>query len=101
MHKMYRICILEKLLDAKEISKNLLSYILIYVGIASAMTTSCNWSLAFVVTFTFQNLIDVVHNYGPFWIFAGICALGAVFALLILPETKGKTVEEIMRLFAD
>ncbi|ODM98291.1 Facilitated trehalose transporter Tret1 [Orchesella cincta] len=31
----------------------------------------------------------------------GICALGAAFAAFVLPETKGKTVEEIMRIFAD
>ncbi|CAL8101448.1 unnamed protein product [Orchesella dallaii] len=70
-------------------------------GIASAMTTSTNWGLGFLVTFTFQGIVDAIQGYGAFWIFSGICALGAAFAAFVLPETKGKTVEEIMRLFAD
>lgn len=69
-------------------------------GIASAMTTSTNWGLGFLVTFTFAMLQDAIHGYGAFWLFAAICALGSAFALFILPETKGKTIDEVMRLFA-
>jgi len=30
-----------------------------------------------------------------FWIYAGICVLGVIFIKLYIPETKGKTLEEI------
>ena len=34
---------------------------------------------------------------GTFWLYAGICVAGFVFILLKLPETKGKSLEEIER----
>jgi SP family sugar porter-like MFS transporter len=30
-----------------------------------------------------------------FWIYSGICAVGFVFIRLWVPETKGKTLEQI------
>ncbi len=32
---------------------------------------------------------------GTYYFYAGICAAGAVFVLVFLPETKNKTPEEI------
>ena len=31
----------------------------------------------------------------PFWLFSGICILSLLFGLTIMPETKGRTLEEI------
>ena len=31
----------------------------------------------------------------PFWLFSGICILSVLFGLTIMPETKGRTLEEI------
>jgi predicted MFS family arabinose efflux permease len=36
---------------------------------------------------------------GTFWIYAAICALGFFFTYARLPETKGKSLEEIERAF--
>ena len=36
---------------------------------------------------------------GIFWIYAIVAALGLFFILFMLPETKGKTVEEVEGLF--
>ena len=38
---------------------------------------------------------------GTFWLYAGICAAGFVFILLRVPETKGKTLEQIERELVD
>jgi MFS family permease len=38
---------------------------------------------------------------GTFWVYAGICVLGFVFILLRLPETKGKSLEQIERELAN
>jgi hypothetical protein len=32
---------------------------------------------------------------GTFWVYAGICLAGLIFILVKLPETKGKSLEEI------
>ena len=37
--------------------------------------------------------------YGTFWIYGGFCILGTVFTIFKVPETKGKTVEEIAEYF--
>lgn len=63
------------------------------------MTTSTNWGLGFLVTFTFVPLKNLLESYGAFWLFSGICALGSLFALFILPETKGKTIDQVMKMF--
>ena len=37
-----------------------------------------------------------VGSIGPaFWLFTGICLLSLLFGLTIMPETKGRTLEEI------
>ncbi|XP_046827164.1 facilitated trehalose transporter Tret1-like [Vespa crabro] len=66
-------------------------------GIAGSSACLLNWILAFVVTKTFVNLNDIIHVYGTFWLFSLICALGVVFVLFFVPETKGKTLEQIQR----
>ncbi|KAJ9586908.1 hypothetical protein L9F63_019499, partial [Diploptera punctata] len=66
-------------------------------GIASSLSCLLNWFLAFLVTKFYQNLVNEIHAYTTFWIFAGVSALGTVLVFLFLPETKGKTMEEIQR----
>jgi len=68
-------------------------------GPASAAATSFNWLLAFIVTKTFEDFIYLVGIHMCFWFFAGICFVGFVFCLLFVPETKGKTLDEIQRLY--
>ncbi|MBQ8241264.1 MAG: MFS transporter, partial [Bacteroides sp.] len=34
-------------------------------------------------------------TYGTFWIYTAICALGFVYFYRVLPETKGKSLEEL------
>lgn len=54
-----------------------------------------NWLLSFTVTSTFNSLNAAIGSGQVFWMFAGIMLLGFVFIFLIVPETKGKTVDEI------
>jgi SP family sugar porter-like MFS transporter len=64
-------------------------------GSALALAVLSLWMACFVLTFTFPILIEQLGFAGTFWLYAGICALGYLFILLRLPETKGKTLEEI------
>lgn len=54
-----------------------------------------NWLLSFTVTSTFNSLNNAIGSGQVFWIFAGIMLLGFVFIFTIVPETKGKSVDEI------
>ena len=66
-------------------------------GIGVSISVSALWSAAFVLTFTFPFLNRALGSAGTFWTYAGICLVGFFFVLLRVPETKGKSLEEIER----
>ncbi|GLH04113.1 Uncharacterized protein GBIM_09892 [Gryllus bimaculatus] len=66
-------------------------------GRASSIACVVNWIIAFLVT-KFFNDLEQAFKLGPtFWIFAGISAVGTVFVLMFVPETKGKSLAQIQR----
>lgn len=54
----------------------------------------------FVVTKTFLDLQSCVELYGVFFIYGGLGMCGLVYLYCCLPETSGKTLDEIEKLFA-
>ena len=64
-------------------------------GAAMALATFALWIACFVLTYTFPLLNKGLGAAGTFWVYAAICMLGFVFILIKLPETKGKSLEEI------
>ncbi|XP_040179949.1 solute carrier family 2, facilitated glucose transporter member 8 isoform X3 [Rana temporaria] len=64
-------------------------------GVASGVCVITNWGCAFLVTKEFQDMMDSMTSYGTFWLFAAICALNVLFTVLYVPETKGKSLEQI------
>lgn len=64
-------------------------------GAAMSAAVTSLWIASFVLTYTFPLLNQ---GFGPartFWIYAAICLAGFFYILWRLPETKGKTLEEI------
>ena len=68
-------------------------------GPASSFATLANWTLAFVVTKTYDSMADTLSIQGVYWFYAGCCFVGFIFVYVLMPETKGKTLEEIEALF--
>ncbi|MDR3059967.1 MAG: sugar porter family MFS transporter, partial [Prevotella sp.] len=64
-------------------------------GMAMAVSTFSLWSACFVLTYTFPLLNSGLGAYGTFWLYGIICLLGFIFVKKNLPETKGKSLEEI------
>lgn len=64
-------------------------------GVAMALTTFGLWTACFVLTYTFPLLNASLGAAGTFWVYAAICLGGFVFISIKLPETKGKSLEEI------
>jgi len=59
------------------------------------------WTGCFTLTYSFPALN---RNLGPaytFWIYAAICVAGFWFVQKYVPETKGKTLEEIEKELVD
>lgn len=61
----------------------------------SPFASSFCWILGFVITKFYSTLANSLHLYGAFWLFSGFNAFAALFSLFMLPETKGKTLQEI------
>lgn len=68
-------------------------------GIASSVCVLTNWGTAFIITKTFQDLKALITSAGTFWLFSGLCALNVLFTIFFVPETKGKTLEQIQARF--
>lgn len=64
-------------------------------GAAMAVAVSSLWIACFLLTFSFPILNKTLGSAGTFWLYAGICVAGFLFVKFKLPETKGKTLEQI------
>jgi SP family sugar porter-like MFS transporter len=70
-------------------------------GAAMSIAVSALWVACFALTYTFPWLNNRLGTAGTFWIYAAICAAGFLFIGCFLPETKGKTLEDIERELVD
>jgi len=64
-------------------------------GQAMAVATFCLWIGTFTLTLTFPVMMEYLQGAYTFWSYAIICILGFFFIYRFLPETKGKTLEEL------
>ena len=63
-------------------------------GAATSVAVVSLWAAYFILVFTFPILYAKLKD-STFYIYAGICALGAVFVALKVRETRGRTLEEL------
>ena len=66
-------------------------------GVAAA--TFFLWIGSFTLTLTFPVLNTSLGTSGTFWIYSGICAVALLYFIKHLPETKGKSLEQIEKEF--
>lgn len=64
-------------------------------GAAMAIATVSLWLASFLLTYTFPLLNEAFGASGTFWMYGIICVAGLLFIYKKLPETKGKSLEEI------
>ncbi|XP_077001633.1 solute carrier family 2, facilitated glucose transporter member 8 isoform X2 [Tamandua tetradactyla] len=64
-------------------------------GVATGICVLTNWLMAFLVTKEFSSLMEVLRPYGAFWLTSTFCVFSVLFTLFCVPETKGKTLEQI------
>ncbi|XP_033333649.2 facilitated trehalose transporter Tret1-2 homolog [Megalopta genalis] len=66
-------------------------------GVAASSAGLLNWLLAFVVTKFYSDLTVAMGRSGTSWLFSGLSAIGIFFVYILVPETKGKSLENILR----
>jgi sugar porter (SP) family MFS transporter len=64
-------------------------------GAAVSLAVAALWIACFVLTLTFPILNARLGPAGTFALYSGVCVAGLVFIAVRLPETKGKTLEQL------
>lgn len=68
-------------------------------GLATSIAVLSLWVANFVLSYTFPIMTEAFSIEATFWVYAGVCVLGALFIKFCIPETKGKTLEEIEKMW--
>jgi MFS transporter, SP family, galactose:H+ symporter len=64
-------------------------------GMAMGVATMTNWSFNLLVALTFLVLVDNLGPSNTFWLYAVVSLASFAFSYYLVPETKGRTLEEI------
>ncbi len=64
-------------------------------GAAMSIATVTNWALNLIVAVTFLSLVQALGRPATFWLYGVIGIAAWIFIYRIVPETKGKSLEEI------
>ena len=64
-------------------------------GVAMSVATSANWGANLFVALTFLTLIQATGRSSTFWIYAFVGIVAWLFTWFYVPETKGRSLEEI------
>ena len=61
--------------------------------------TMLNWTCAFLVVYFYPLAETALSKYYCYFFFALVCLIGAIFIVIFVPETKGKTEEDMKNYF--
>jgi sugar porter (SP) family MFS transporter len=64
-------------------------------GRAMSIATLCLWLACILITFTFLSLVEAIGSTGAFWVYAAMSVVNLLFIWRLMPETKGRSLEEI------
>jgi len=68
-------------------------------GAAMSIATTAIWIFAYLANQCFPIMESHLHSHGTFFVFSAMAALNFLFVLLLVPETKGYSLEEISHLW--
>ena len=72
----------------------------LFQALSASLATSFNWLVSFLVSQFIPDIGDAIGASSCYFIFSAICLMGTVFTILFVPETKGKSEDEIKNLFS-
>jgi len=70
-------------------------------GAAMSIGATTHWVANFLLTFSFPSIKEAIGWANNFWLYGVICMIGFIVLFRYLPETKGKSLEQIEREIAD
>lgn len=69
-------------------------------GAGMGVAGGISWIFAAIVTGFFKEYQKALKPWGAFWSFSLICVLSVLFVIIFIPETKGKSLEDIEDYFS-
>ena len=69
-------------------------------SVGASIATAVNWTCNFLIGKFYPNLEDLLNTSGTYWLFGSVCTAGALYVMFFVPETKGKSPQDIKRHFA-
>jgi SP family galactose:H+ symporter-like MFS transporter len=66
-------------------------------GLAEGTAAASNWAANLLVSLTFLTLVQALGPSRTFWLYALFGVAAWIFAYYLVPETKGRTLEQIER----
>lgn len=64
-------------------------------GLGMSIGSLSHWGFNAIIAFTFLRLVNGIGVAGTFWLYSAVCILGLIWGYFYIPETKGKSLEEI------
>lgn len=64
-------------------------------GRAMSLATIANWTFNLLVSLTFLDLVKAIGSGGAFLVYAVLSLVGLAFVAAVVPETKGRSLEQI------
>jgi hypothetical protein len=68
-------------------------------GVAEGTAAGINWASNFAVSLTFLTLVELIGRSWTFWSYALLAIAAWFFSYYLVPETKGRTLEQIEHSF--
>ncbi|ERL90782.1 hypothetical protein D910_08128, partial [Dendroctonus ponderosae] len=68
-------------------------------GTAAGISTASTFVFNFVVVKLYPTMVAALGDFGVFYFYGGMGVVGTLFVLVCMPETKGRTLEEIQAYF--
>lgn len=65
-----------------------------------SFTMTLLWILSFISTKYLPQFLELLGFANSMYVFAGVCILSAIYIIIYMPETRGKTYEQIMEALA-
>jgi SP family facilitated glucose transporter-like MFS transporter 8 len=66
-------------------------------GAGAAIISMWAWGQAFLVTLIFPPLLGIIGLSGAVWLFTAGSIAGGLFSFALCPETKGKSLDQILK----
>jgi sugar porter (SP) family MFS transporter len=64
-------------------------------GLGMSIGSLSHWGFNAIVAFTFLTMANSIGISGTFYLYSAICVIGLIWGYYYIPETKGKTLEQI------